>query len=90
MQVDGDGRYRVVIAHRDPGVPNWLDTSGLREGMIATRYIRTADVPPQTGQLVKLDQIRDLLASSTPSMTIDERRAQIAIRQAHVATRFRH
>jgi hypothetical protein len=89
MQIDDDGRYRVVIAHRDPGVPNWLDTTGLAEGMIATRYIRTADVPPQTGQLVKFDQIRDVL-SSTPSMTVDQRRAQIAIRQAHVATRFRH
>jgi hypothetical protein len=90
MQIDDDGRYRVVIAHRDPGVPNWLDTTGLGEGMIATRYIRTADVPPQTGQLVKFDQIRDVLASSTPVMTADQRRAQIAIRQAHVATRFRH
>jgi hypothetical protein len=89
MQIDDDGRYRVVIAHRDPGVPNWLDTTGLHEGMIATRYIRTADVPAQTGQLVKFDQIRDLLAA-TPAMTTDQRRAQIAIRQAHVAARFRH
>jgi hypothetical protein len=90
MQIDDDGRYRVVISHRDPGVPNWLDTTGLREGMIATRYIRTADVPSQTGQLVKLDQIRNVLAPTTPSMSVDQRRAQIAIRQAHVATRFRH
>jgi hypothetical protein len=89
-QIDDDGRYRVVIAHRDPGVPNWLDTTGLHEGMIATRYIRTSDVPPQSGQLVKFDRIRDLLAPTTPSMAGDQRRAQIAIRQAHVATRFRH
>ena len=90
MQIDDDGRYRIVIAHHDPGVPNWLDTTGLHEGMLATRYIRTSDVPPQSGQLVKFDQIREALASSTPTMTIDERRAQIAIRQAHVAMRFRH
>ena len=90
MQIDDDGRYRVVIAHRDPGVPNWLDTTGLHEGMIATRYIRTANVPPQTGQLIEFDQIRDVLPSSTPTTTIEQRRAQIAIRQAHVATRFRH
>ena len=90
VQIDDDGFYRVVIAHRDPGVPNWLDTTGLHEGMIATRYIRTSNVPPQTGQLVKFDQIRDVVATSTPAMTPEERRAQIAIRQAHVATRFRH
>ena len=90
MQIDDDGRYRVVIAHRDPGVANWLDTTGLPEGMIATRYIRTATVPPQTGRLIKLDQLRDALSLSTPSMTVAQRRAQIAVRQAHVATRFRH
>ncbi|MEO5840174.1 MAG: DUF1214 domain-containing protein [Acidimicrobiales bacterium] len=90
MQIDDDGRYRVVIAHRDPGVSNWLDTTGLREGMIATRYIRTADVPPQTGQLVKFDKLRDALSPTVPAMSVDQRRAQIAIRQAHVATRFRH
>jgi len=90
MQIDADGRYRIVVAHHDPGVPNWLDTTGLREGMIATRYIRTATVPRQTGQLVKLGDVRQVIGSSTPAMTSAERRAQIAVRQAHVATRFRH
>ena len=28
-QRDDDGHYRYVVAHRDPGVPNWLDTTGL-------------------------------------------------------------
>ena len=90
MQIDDDGRYRIVIAHQDPGVPNWLDTTGLREGMIATRYIRTANVPAQTGQLVKLGDVRQVVGSITPAMTAEQRRAQIAVRQAHVATRFRH
>ena len=90
LQVDDDGRYRIVIAHRDAGVANWLDTTGLHEGMIATRYIRTSTVPPQSAKLVKLEQVRDVLPPSTPSMTEDQRRAQIAVRQAHVATCFRH
>ena len=28
MKLQPDGSYRIVIAHRDPGVPNWLDTEG--------------------------------------------------------------
>ena len=27
-QLEPDGSFRMVIAHRDPGVPNWLDTEG--------------------------------------------------------------
>ena len=27
-RVSDDGRFRVVVAHDDPGVPNWLDTEG--------------------------------------------------------------
>jgi len=27
-KLDSDGSFRMVIAHRDPGVPNWLDTEG--------------------------------------------------------------
>ena len=33
-----DGRYRLIISERDPGVPNWLATSGHPEGMIMFRY----------------------------------------------------
>jgi hypothetical protein len=34
-----DGSCRIVVAHRDPGLPNWLDTEGHREGLIFWRYI---------------------------------------------------
>ena len=39
MHIDADGGFRVVIAHRDPGVPNWLDTTGEPFGLIYVRYI---------------------------------------------------
>src|SRR4029453_14387112 len=28
-EVARDGARRYVVAHRDPGVPNWVDTTGL-------------------------------------------------------------
>ena len=46
-----DGRFRAVVAHRDPGVPNWLDTQGYEQGMITFRWIsaRTDPTPVRDG-----------------------------------------
>ena len=41
-----DGSVRVVIAARDPGVPNWLDTAGHRRGALALRWVGAAEEPP--------------------------------------------
>ncbi len=38
-QVQADGSFRVVIAHRDPGMPNWLDTEGRPFGLVFWRYL---------------------------------------------------
>jgi hypothetical protein len=29
----------MVLAHSDPGVPNWLDTRGLHHGMMFWRFL---------------------------------------------------
>ncbi len=39
MQADAEGRFRVVVAHRDPGVPNWLDTEGRGSGVLYWRFL---------------------------------------------------
>jgi hypothetical protein len=31
LEPDPDGRYTYVVAHRDPGVHNWIDTGGLHD-----------------------------------------------------------
>ncbi len=55
---EADGSYRMVIAARDPGVPNWLDTGGRASGMVYWRFLlpREAIVTPQT-ELVDLDSL---------------------------------
>jgi hypothetical protein len=40
-----DGSYTIVVAHRDPGVPNWLDTGGHRTGTIFWRYLLPESEP---------------------------------------------
>ena len=32
MQIDADGRFRLVVAGSDPGIANWLDTEGRADG----------------------------------------------------------
>ena len=36
---DPDGRFTAVIAHTDPGVPNWLDTEGRPFGIAYWRFM---------------------------------------------------
>lgn len=46
---EGDGSVRIVVAHRDPGVPNWLDTAGHARGALALRFVGAREVPePRT------------------------------------------
>jgi hypothetical protein len=42
-----DGTVRLVLAHSDPGLPNWLDTSGHRLGVMFFRWLHAdPDVLP--------------------------------------------
>ena len=34
-----DGSFRMIVAHSDPGLPNWLDTQGRPSGLIYWRFI---------------------------------------------------
>ena len=38
-KLEADGGFRIVIAHRDPGVPNWLDTQGRPTGLVYWRFV---------------------------------------------------
>jgi hypothetical protein len=86
---DADGRVRIVVAHLDPAVPNWLDTTGLPEGVFQYRFIWTRTTTQPTARLVPLDRLRGVLPASTPTISPAERRAAIAVRQRHVAERTR-
>lgn len=84
-----DGRYRLVIAAQDPGVPNWLDPVGHRDGVIIYRYQLAAPVNPiPTATLVKLSELRGRLPADTPHVTAQARRTEIEQRQRHAARRW--
>jgi len=87
--LSSDQRLRVVVAHADPGVPNWLDTEGRPEGMITHRWIDTRSQPTISARLVPFDEIAGVLPADTPRVTDSERREEIRRRQEHVAWRYR-
>ena len=39
MKSDAEGRFRFVVAHEDPGVPNWIDTEGHAAGTLYWRFL---------------------------------------------------
>lgn len=49
-----DGRVRLVVSARDPGVPNWLDTGGRHRGFVILRWLDGAAAPELTTEVVEL------------------------------------
>jgi hypothetical protein len=86
--IDDDGVFRAVIAHRDPGVANWLDPAGHGTGPMIMRYVRAAAAPVPETRLVRLDALDVELPPSTPRVDAEARRRVIAERRAGVARRF--
>jgi hypothetical protein len=85
--VHSDGKVRVVIAHRDPGVQNWLDTATHPEGMIQYRYVWTKTKPAPSVRIVSFDQLRAALPDDTPEFGSDARRQALEIRHRHLQRR---
>jgi hypothetical protein len=37
-RLEADGSFRMILAHEDPGLPNWLDTEGNLFGLVFWRF----------------------------------------------------
>lgn len=93
-RVDADGVIRLVVAHRDPGVPNWLDTTGLEQGFLSPRWAYSQKPPEEqwpeiTARKVPFERIREHLPADTPVVSATGRRRQLEVRERHVRKRFR-
>ena len=94
VEPDADGVLRYVVAHRDPGVPNWLDTTGHREGFLTPRWAYSQQPTPDQwptirAQKVRFDEIRAHLPAGVRAVSAAERAERIRVRQEHVQRRFR-
>ncbi len=86
--VDDDGKVRVVVAHRDPGVANWLDTAGHSEGPIILRCVRTDTAPTPATTVVPFDRIDEALPAGTRRLTPSQRAEALDVRRRAVSRRF--
>ncbi len=92
-QVDPDGMIRMVVSARNPGIANWIETTGRRRGILQFRWQRVdramtpADGP--TIEVLALDEVAAHLPHYETNK-IDESgwRARIAERQRAFADRM--
>lgn len=71
--VDSDGRWRIVVSARDPGVRNWLDTAGYGEGMIQGRWTQCSSTPIPSITVVPFAELAAHLPADVARVTPEER-----------------
>ena len=86
--IDDDGMVRVVVAHEDPGVANWLDTAGHSAGPVILRCVRTRSAPVPSARVVKFAEVTGALPDGTRRVSPTARSATIAARRLAVSRRF--
>jgi hypothetical protein len=90
---DPDGMLRFVISEPNPGLANWLETTGHPRGYLQIRWQRTSrDFTAADGPAVEKVRFADLPTAlpyyEQARVTPDEWRERIAARQAAVANRM--
>lgn len=92
-QADPDGKIRIVVSELNPGVANWVETTGHRKGFLQFRWQRVsrelteADGP--SVELVDLASVPDHLPYYDSNRISDEAwRARIALRQIQIQNRM--
>jgi len=92
MTPDGDGNFSFVIAARDPGAHNWLDTTGLHEFAAGLRWqgiSSKAKTPPRVQtRIVDAGQLPQAMPAAIRKSSPEQRAAQIRERQAAYDLRF--
>ena len=92
-QADPDGKIRIVVADRNPGVTNWVETLGHAKGFLQFRWQRVSrQLTEADGPAVELVDF-DAVPASLPfydnnTITDQDWRARIALRQAQIGNRM--
>ncbi|MBW8825213.1 MAG: hypothetical protein JF603_02515 [Acidobacteria bacterium] len=89
--MEDDGQLLIVVAGSDPGVPNWLDTSGYLEGFLRFRSLLAEDGrgPDIDAKVVKLSGLDAALPPGTKRIDPAGRAEQLRSRAAGVDRRYR-
>ncbi len=64
MKLNADGSFTFVLAHQDPGTPNWIDTEGHMVGSLYFRYLMSeGDIEQPRCRVVAVDEVAAELAN---------------------------
>ena len=81
--------FRAVISQRDPGTPNWLDTTGATQGCITYRWNQADSNPVPALELVAFDDLAARLDDRWAPITRDERSEVLRLQRRGALRRFR-
>lgn len=81
MTKDGDGKVRVVLCRRDPGVNNWLDNAGYTRGEVTWRNYKAVKVVGHRIHRVKFDELAKHLPIDTKRVSTEERTLELKRRE---------
>jgi len=92
-QADPDGKIRIVVAERNPGVTNWVETDGHRKGFLQFRWQRVSrELTEADGPAVELVDAGDVAARlpyyESNRISTEDWRARIALRQKLIGDRM--
>lgn len=93
MAADEDGDFTFVVAHRDPGVHNWLDTGGLHRVIFGQRWQAFdrgsgPQTPRMSARLVQFDALARELPDGVALIDAAGRTQQCAARDAGFRRRY--
>lgn len=85
-----DGSTTYVISKQDPGVHNWLDTTGIKELLVVHRWqgLKEGAEPWAEGRVVKLKELENHLPGDMKHNSAEERKQQMVERLESFKTRF--
>ncbi|HMJ11684.1 MAG TPA: DUF1214 domain-containing protein [Polyangiaceae bacterium] len=52
-----DGAVRIIVAHTDPGLGNWIDTCGHDRGTMCLRWVRASQHPTPKTRVVSMSEL---------------------------------
>lgn len=89
-----DGARYYVVSARDPGLEGWVDTTGHARGSMTLRLVyrkelEEEDLPRVEAVVTSVAGLREHLPATVRTVSAEERRAQVAGRQAHIQRRYR-
>jgi len=85
---DPDGKFRAVVARRDPGVPNWLDPIVWRTGLMMVRWYRATGELAVKTKKVPLADLRHHLPAETPLVSAAARKDELTRRHQSTLRRY--